>query len=101
MFDHFVGLALKGLIYEMQSKSAMKIRKCHKCHSVGFIVSFDLVFSLLLASNIYFSTDMAKNFINSSKAEVITYTVQKTTFSIKDFFSVCDQIRRKLRIWSH
>ena len=22
-------------------------------------------------------------------------------FSIKDFFSRCDQIRRKLRIWSH
>ena len=22
-------------------------------------------------------------------------------FSIKDFFSYCDQIRRKLRIWSH
>ena len=22
-------------------------------------------------------------------------------FSIKDFFSKCDQIRRKLRIWSH
>ena len=25
----------------------------------------------------------------------------KTKFSIKDFFSKCDQIRRKLRIWSH
>ena len=22
-------------------------------------------------------------------------------FSIKDFFSKCDQIRRKLRVWSH
>ena len=22
-------------------------------------------------------------------------------FSIKDFFNKCDQIRRKLRIWSH
>ena len=22
-------------------------------------------------------------------------------FSMKDFFSKCDQIRRKLRIWSH
>ena len=22
-------------------------------------------------------------------------------FSIKDFFSKCDQIRKKLRIWSH
>ena len=28
-------------------------------------------------------------------------TAQKMTFSIKDLFSKCDQIRRKLRIWSH
>ena len=29
------------------------------------------------------------------------YTAQKMKFSIKDFFSKCDQIRWKLRIWSH
>ena len=28
-------------------------------------------------------------------------TAQKRKFSIKEFFSKCDQIRRKLRIWSH
>ena len=28
-------------------------------------------------------------------------TAQKKKFSIKDFVSKCDQIRRKLRIWSH
>ena len=28
-------------------------------------------------------------------------TAQKLKFSIKDFFSNCDQICRKLRIWSH
>ena len=28
-------------------------------------------------------------------------TAQKMKFSIKDFFSQCDQIRRKLWIWSH
>ena len=28
-------------------------------------------------------------------------TAQKMKFSIKDFFSTCDQIRRKRRIWSH
>ena len=28
-------------------------------------------------------------------------TAQKMTFSIKDFFSQCDQICKKLRIWSH
>ena len=31
----------------------------------------------------------------------ITVTIQKKKFSIKDLFSKCDQIRRKLRIWSH
>ena len=28
-------------------------------------------------------------------------TAQKMKFSIKDFFRKCDQIGRKLRIWSH
>ena len=28
-------------------------------------------------------------------------TAQKMKFFIKDFFSKCDQIRRKLWIWSH
>ena len=32
---------------------------------------------------------------------IYLYTSQKMKFSIKDFFSECDQIRRKLRIWSH
>ena len=30
-----------------------------------------------------------------------SYAAQKMKFSIKDFFSKCDHIRRKLRIWSH
>ena len=29
------------------------------------------------------------------------YTAQKMKFSVKDFFSKCDQIRRILQIWSH
>ena len=28
-------------------------------------------------------------------------TVQKMKFCVKDFFIKCDQIRSKLRIWSH
>ena len=30
-----------------------------------------------------------------------TYNVQKVKIFVKDFFSKCDQIRRKLRIFSH
>ena len=29
------------------------------------------------------------------------FTAQKMKFFIKDFFNKCDEIRRKLRIWSH
>ena len=29
------------------------------------------------------------------------FTAQKMKFSVKDLFSKCDQIRRKLRIWLH
>ena len=29
------------------------------------------------------------------------HAAQKMKFSVKDFFSKCDKIRRKLRIWSH
>ena len=32
---------------------------------------------------------------------ILQLTAQKMNFSIKDFFSKCDQIRRKLQIWSH
>ena len=34
-------------------------------------------------------------------AKLPFYTAQKMRFSIKDFFSKCDQIRSFLRIWSH
>ena len=37
----------------------------------------------------------------SSLMQVSTFTTQKIKFSIKVFFCKCDQIRRKLRIWSH
>ena len=35
------------------------------------------------------------------KIQILSDTAQKMEFSIKDFFSKCDQIRRKLRTWSH
>ena len=35
------------------------------------------------------------------KHKISNHTAQKMNFSIKDFFSKCDQIRRKWDIWSH
>ena len=45
-----------------------------------------------------FSVTLPCCFCFANKA---AYTAQKMKFSIKDFFSKCEQIRGKLRIWSH
>ena len=45
---------------------------------------------------------MAKNLMSAIYSTAASVpTVQKMKFSIKEFFSKCDQIRRQLRIWSH
>ena len=40
-----------------------------------------------------------KKWVNGLNDEI--FTTQKMKFSTKDFFSKCDQIRKKLRVWSH
>ena len=53
----------------------------------GYLVGTRRLFLLNISSgNIFF---------------LLSVTAQKVKFSIKGFFSKCDQIRRKLRIWSH
>ena len=45
---------------------------------------------------------MHKNMYSTpAKTEKLSTNAQKNKFSIKDFFSKRDQIRRKLKIWSH
>ena len=40
--------------------------------------------------------------VRRNAAPFLVYdTTKKRKFSIKDFFSKCDQMRSKLRIWSH
>ena len=49
-------------------------------------------------------SNMRNKSINLKRINLHTtasYTRQKMKFSIKDLFSKCNQIRKKLRIWSH
>ena len=43
----------------------------------------------------------SKSLCNKNETQKATHTAQKVKFSIMDFFSKCEQNRRKLRIWSH
>ena len=73
----------------------------------GFVRKLQFEKRKTFDSNIYDGTIYANTFIidvgsflntlNQRKTD----TAQKIKFSIKDFFSKCDQIRWKLRIWSH
>ena len=42
-----------------------------------------------------------KRFQQLFKISSLRFTAQKMKFLIKDIFSKCDQILRKLRIWTH
>ena len=51
-------------------------------------------------SSISIETGLVTHF-SGYKTIMLHYTAQKMKFSIKDFFSKCDQIRSFLWIWSH
>ena len=71
-------------------------KHCYWQFSAPSIFYRGRVFLTFLRSTI--KTNSKDETINHSN---IYFTAQKMKFSIKDFFSKWDQIRRKLRIWSH
>ena len=63
---------------------------------------FLLNYSLIYMSRLYVNCSPWKRFIVwFASCQEATATVQKMKFFIKNFCSKCDQICRKLRIWSH
>ena len=48
---------------------------------------------------LYFITRDVKHFIQNELTKISLH--KKMKFSIKDFFSKCDQIRSFMRVWSH
>ena len=46
-------------------------------------------------------TRTIKMLYNGGKCQIIKKAAQKMKFSIKDFFSKCDQMRSFLRIWPY
>ena len=49
----------------------------------------------------YMFDRVIKTPLKSLAQKYILVTAQNLKFSIKDFFSKCDQIRWKLQVWSH
>ena len=65
-------------------------------------IDTNIVYQKLPFSNIEIKNVSLKHLNSSAKGNaILPYTAQKMKFSIKDFFSKCDQIRSSLRIWSH
>ena len=64
---------------------------------IMFLIQWFIFRSPLSSWTNYFFTEK----MGSTALVFLTITAQKMKFSIKDFFSKCDQIRKKLPIWSH
>ena len=67
---------------------------------VGSIMLF-LCFEIPHIRVILPASSVTQRCIQKPVKHLIFNTAQKMKFSIKDFFSKCDQIGRFLRIWSH
>ena len=61
----------------------------------GLLITNDFIFFWLGTYVFYFEVE------TNSKGCSARMHCLKMKFSIKDFFSKCDQIRKKLQIWSH
>ena len=64
--------------------------------SLYFCTLLLLSVEVYLEPNIYYGAFLQKKLMTKR-----FLSAQKMKFSIKDFFSKCDQICPKLRIWSH
>ena len=88
VFDHFVWLALKGL-KQMETRARN-----------GFIPSTGTEPKNLTKSLLKIALTES-SYIEETHPRKMSFHCSKMKFSIRDFFSKCDQIRRKQRIWSH
>ena len=110
--------SLSNKVEGLQACNFIKKKLQHRCFPEKFtqflktllfaehlrwLLLYDItVFLIFIFSNSASTTvlfDFAKRLHHRCLTE--SYTAQKMKFSIKDFFSKCDQIGRKLRIWSH
>ena len=67
-----------------------------------FLLAFCLNFGIDIFANVFIqATELRKIECKTHIKSLVDFTSQKMKFSIKGFFGKCDQIRRKLQIWSH
>ena len=67
--------------------------------SVRMLLQIEGKTNIAVFVDTYTDAEILENF--NELLYLIPCSSQKIKFSIKDFFSKCDEIQRKLRIWSH
>ena len=71
---------------------------CRDCYLATLKYLFCSVLILLFCNYVWFRSFYCVQLPPVSR---VYHTAEKMKFSIKDFFSKCDQVLRNLRIWSH
>ena len=89
----------RGISSESCQTSMME--RTYLTNAIIFAASYNYLHNISFSPSLLYS-----HLIFTSKVLILCKkglldTVQKMKFTIKNFFSKCDQIRKKLRIWSH
>ena len=78
---------------------------CHyaQIHPIRHFLDLLLIFcfSVLFSTAILFLFQTSVLILQKPLVFFVDWNCTKMKFSIKDLFSICDQIHRKLRIWPH
>ena len=100
--NHYIDLLCKSMKWFLYYKDLRNERvKCKPLDQGSHIsISVAIEESYSAFSKAFHSSRKLKKIMITRSRFHRTYTAQKMKFSIKDFFSKCDQIRSLLRIWS-
>ena len=99
----------KNMVLQFQTIATRKerLRLCNYCHIYLLLITKQAVVSKVKRCHYdyyyyYHCYNLLIKFSLIVLSSLLLFSLQKKMkFSIKDFFSKCDQIHRKLRIWSH
>ena len=77
------------------------IENMHEVRFPNIYILSNIIYYILPLTVIIAMAIKSVGFSKVRQLSVTCFTAKKKKFSIKNLFSKCDEIRRKLRIWSH
>ena len=92
----------EDIVSERQTRASAAATECQNCLPNNYLLKESLETALTTCHKEFKAIlTRLQQLMEDRLASIINDPLYKSEVSLKDFFSKCDQIRRKLQIWSH